>query len=173
MGGVAMKAAHLSEGHPLKDSIISAAEHHDLGKSDPRFQSMLYGDPIMASSGPLLAKSGMRSSSQMLASYYGSGLPRGFRHELASVVLLEEAGIETPEELVKYLVATHHGFGRPWFPVVRDDSDLGIQMGTERTFQVNRYATLQEKYGPWKLAGLELLIRAADARESIMEQTNR
>jgi hypothetical protein len=52
-------AAGCGLGERLALVLERAARLHDLGKADPRFQAMLYGDEVAAAAGELLAKSGM------------------------------------------------------------------------------------------------------------------
>lgn len=166
--GVFKIANNITAGHPCKDKITHAAKRHDDGKAESRFQVMLHGNPILAASGPSLAKSGMRTRAQMKASYGQSDMPKGFRHELASVGYLDgEDPFLDNDILVKYLISTHHGFGRPWFPYCEDSNAPGVEFSET---QPKAFSGLLVKYGPWYLAGMELLIRASDARQSISEQ---
>lgn len=165
VAGVARWAGEMAADHPQRIQIEKAAGRHDLGKSEPRFQSMLYGDPIAAAVGPVLAKSGMRRLTDLRAAYAQSGLPKGFRHELVSLALLEET-----DPLVRYLVATHHGYGRPWFPSCADENTPGVEHIPLGSGWADLFAMLRQEYGPWKLAEMELLVRAADARQSMAEQ---
>ena len=126
---------------------------------------MLYGDPIAAAAGPALAKSGMRRLADLRAAHAQSGLPKGFRHELVSLAFLAET-----DPLVRYLVATHHGYGRPWFPSCADPNTPGIEHILLGGGWADLFAMLREEYGPWRLAEMELLVRAADARQSMAEQ---
>lgn len=162
---VGQRAGQLASGHPQRVQIEKAASKHDLGKSEPRFQAMLYGDPIAAAAGPALAKSGMRRLADLRAAHAQSGLPKGFRHELVSLAFLAET-----DPLVRYLVATHHGYGRPWFPSCADPNTPGIEHILLGGGWADLFAMLREKYGPWRLAEMELLVRAADARQSMAEQ---
>jgi len=165
LDGVAQMVDALAAFHPEHDKIRVAAHIHDMGKKEPRFQIMLHGDPFAAAAGPLLAKSGLRRLSAQKAAYAQSGLPKGFRHELASLALSAEN-----DPLIRYLVATHHGYGRPWFPDCEDKQALGV----ENTFLdggwLQSFASLCDGNGPWVLSGMELLLRAADARQSIAER---
>jgi CRISPR-associated endonuclease/helicase Cas3 len=165
LAGVAGRAARLAADHPERTRIEQAARLHDLGKSEPRFQAMLHGDPVAAALGPVLAKSGLRRLADLRAAYAQSGLPTGFRHELASLALADEA-----DPLVRHLVATHHGYGRPWFPVCADEQAPGADRIPLGSGWAEDFAALRRQYGPWRLAYMELLVRAADARQSMAEQ---
>lgn len=116
---------------------------------------MLYGDPVAAAAGPLLAKSGLRRLSELRAAYAQSGFRR-FRHELASLALMDKV-----DPLIRYLVATHHGYGRPWFPACADPQAPGADLIPLGSGWVEMVAALRRQYGPWALAAMELLVRAA------------
>ncbi|MFO1423663.1 MAG: type I-U CRISPR-associated helicase/endonuclease Cas3 [Candidatus Competibacteraceae bacterium] len=165
LAGVATRADRLAADHPEHARIARAAGLHDLGKSESRFQAMLHGDPVAAAAGPVLAKSGLRRLADLRAAYAQSGLPTGFRHELASLALADES-----DPLVRYLVATHHGYGRPWFPACADDQAPGTEQIPLGSGWADVFVALRRQYGSWVLAGMELVVRAADARQSIAEQ---
>lgn len=95
-------------------------------------------------------------------------LLRGYRHEFGSL-----GDIETcrrfkdldPEDqdLVLHLIAAHHGYARPFIrpidPALPDGSPALERRAREAAL---RFVRLQERYGPWRLAWLETLLRAAD-----------
>ena len=168
--GVARLTEKLAQRNSEREQIVRAAGQHDLGKAEPRFQAMLHGSVLSAAAGPLLAKSGLRTLSQVLASYAESGLPRGFRHELASLSSSLTGGAPEIDQLVRYLVATHHGYGRPWFPVCADPEAPGLDHGKVGSGWASEFAGLLRLYRPWRLAEMELLLRASDARQSKAEQ---
>jgi len=138
---------------PLRDAIILAARFHDHGKRRKLFQRILGNlDP-----NKLLAKSGKRSGR----------IPETYRHEFGSLVDVEE---ETDfrqlddelRDVVRHLVAVHHGRGRPHFPADEafDPDHANVDAITAEV--PRRFARLQRKYGRWGLAYLESLLRAAD-----------
>lgn len=133
----------------LLDALRRAGVGHDTGKADLRWQARVGG-----SRDNLLAK-GPRADEPWLS------LPRGWRHEMASVARLEHA-----DDLVRYLVGTHHGHGRPLFPAAPDIA-LWRQMGDWPGLQ----SRLLAAWGAWGLALLETLLRLADWRVSDAEQT--
>jgi len=165
LSGCGQKAEHLAGSLNEREKITRAAQIHDLGKKETRFQIMLHGDPFKAAAGPALAKSKLRKLVEKRAAYIQSGLPRGFRHELASLEMSEEK-----DPLIRHLVGTHHGFGRPWHPVCQDEEALGSNQASIASGWLQSFANLMERHNPWFLAGMELVVRAADARQSIEEQ---
>jgi CRISPR-associated endonuclease/helicase Cas3 len=150
-----------------RDIVHAAGAIHDEGKREARFQAMLYGNPITAAAGPALAKSGLQNRQKLRLAYAASGLPRGFRHELASLTY-----VSVDDALVRHLVATHHGYGRPWFPACADPSAKGHQLTHVDSGWAQSFFAATRIYGTWGLAGLESALRAADARQSIEEQEN-
>lgn len=188
--------SHVARGfarHCLPDSfartIERAAELHDVGKADWRFQVMLNkGNEIEAfRRGQLLAKSdhvpfslAARRRARDLA-----GLPEGFRHELLSAEIAESLqGVDekVDPDLLLHLIASHHGHGRPFAPVVSDEdppdlnlTDLGFPDGLSREDRRRlipphrldsgigeRFWLLTRRYGWWGLAYIEAILRLAD-----------
>lgn len=178
----------------LKVTLELAAEAHDIGKADPRFQLWLHdGDPVAAEMADrLLAKSGSDLTRwDYLNTRRKAGYPTGMRHECLSVRLLEQVRSELPEDvhenLLLYLVGTHHGYGRPWFPAMSDSEPEDV----EYTFQDRDVAASSDhglqrigsgwrdlfwnavgNWGPWRLALLESTLRLADQRVSAREATD-
>lgn len=158
--------------------IRRAGDFHDLGKADVRFQRWLNdGEPV----DPVLAKSRL-SRSRWASARAAAGWPRGGRHEELSARLvrnwLSQQGTVNDadlDELLLHLVVSHHGRGRPFVVPVRDstssvveyqidgfsvtaDADLSIADWE----QPERFARLNERYGPWGLALFETIVRQAD-----------
>ncbi len=174
----------------LSEDIQLAAIHHDLGKVDPRFQALLHGgNPWIK--GPLLAKSADMPQGRAAynAALKTSGYPRGGRHELLSVRLLESApdrlAMAHDPDLVRHLIESHHGHCRPFAPVVDDLEPHVIPLqinGSE--FRSNsatglehldgevaeRFWRLTRRYGWWGLAALEAMMMLADHRRSEWEE---
>ena len=173
----------------LRNPLASAADWHDVGKLDERFQIVLRrGDELAAAVGEPLAKSAEMPSSpaRRRAIQDASGLPHEFRHEMLSLQLAQRHAPlpQSPEErdLVLHLIASHHGHGRPFAPV-SVDADPPAIIGTweDVTIDLNavdraalaaphslasgipeRYGRLTERYGWWGLAYIEAILRLGD-----------
>jgi CRISPR-associated endonuclease/helicase Cas3 len=164
---------------------------HDAGKVDQRFQAWLhYGDPLGPDPdnvGDVLAKSGRPLPAAARAA---SGLPEHWRHEALSVRLAPHAArfAEAHDpELVLWLVGSHHGHGRPFFPhydaADNDVRQLPVVLGLPAQLQPGHgpqslgydwngldwpslFARLKARYGVWELARMEAILRLADHRAS-------
>ncbi len=91
----------------------------------------------------------------------------GYRHEFGSLTEAERvlpADVKN-RDLALHLIAAHHGWARPGFPNPNQwDPDLPAFMNRQVAIDAaNRFARLQAIHGPWRLAWLEALIKAADA----------
>ena len=191
------KTLHLPD--PIAKDLELAAFLHDAGKADPRFQLLLCGaDPWNApGDGPAMAKSGRRSPRD---AWERAELPKGWRHEALSVRMARAhprfAEARNPA-LVLWLIGTHHGFGRPFFEFAdprggaEEQNCSGSCLGVARwrippgpgpespVFDVDGadwatlYEELKRRYGIWKLAHLETILRLADHRASECEQVQR
>lgn len=141
------------------EDVIAAAAQHDLGKQELRFQVLLGAKEIP------LAKSSHRSPHAAKLARAWSGLPKGWRHENASLLYLPQ----DTSDLVKYLVATHHGFNRSIL-TLGGDPELWQQLGGHRWGNMSE--ALNQEFGAWGLAYLEALVRLADWLQSQQEQAN-
>lgn len=142
LGDVESQAANLlealePEGLPAaaRCSVLLAARLHDVGKAHEVFQSTLLAsagdneERSRAEAGKPWAKSGGRARSRHSRRY--------FRHELASALMLLGEGSSALEEtedpdLVRYLVAAHHGRVRMGVRSLPDEPDglvLGVRHG--------------------------------------------
>lgn len=178
--------------HVIAD-VMLAGRWHDAGKADRRFQRLLHGGSAFKAetATELIAKSAVPAGDRerrRLASER-SGYPKGCRHELASVALLEKAKVwlraAHDPELVLHLVASHHGWCRPFAPIVADPSPVDVAFAIEEEpIMVSsahdlaridsgiseRYWALTRRYGWFGLAWLEAVLRLADHRRSAEEQ---
>lgn len=164
---VAEVARKLAVGLALPPEIVKAFEIagrlHDLGKKERIWQDFA-GNPDLEKP---IAKPLVRKPGRMLA---------GFRHELASVIVAREKQevsqlSDEMRDLVLHLVASHHGRARPCFPTAATFSrESGRRASQEAALQaMQRFARLQRRYGPWGLAYLEAIFKAADGIASAEE----
>ncbi|CAN90423.1 hypothetical protein sce0266 [Sorangium cellulosum So ce56] len=197
LGGVAAWARRFAEqcGLPLDvaRAIEVAARWHDAGKVDPRFQRMLHGgSELRAAVAPEpLAKSAIVAADRAARAhaFKRSGYPRGARHELSSVALLQGCAQlfdkDVDRDLVLHLTASHHGWCRPFAPVIPEDEPVELTLNVEGTpVRVSsdhglarldsgiaeRFWRLVQHYGWFGLAWLEAILRLADHRRSEEEQ---
>lgn len=142
---------------------------HDLGKTDPRFQKDMYHDKPISKT--LLAKSGSNVSFENMVR------PKYWRHELQSVqmVLANDLGKDVSDyELLLHLIATHHGWLRPFAPICYDEkfekftvnyNGMKLSSGDSYVNELWRNDALQTlagRYNMWGLAFLEAIFRLAD-----------
>lgn len=98
---------------------------------------------------------------------------------MLSTQLTEERGLT--EDLLLHLIASHHGYARPFAPVVDDDKPPDVKLGdigltsAQRTANppyrlgsgiAERFWHLIRRHGWWGLAYLEALLRLADHHAS-------
>ena len=171
----------------LATDIHLAARLHDWGKCDERFQTWLAGKPFYG--GVYLAKSdGNRSQAENRKLRELADYPSEARHEAASVMAARASGLLSEahdRELVLHLIGTHHGCGRPFFPVWDDKPGFTILVEAEgKSFEtssgkelaridsgwVDQFALLNRRYGYWGLAYLEAILRRADCMRSRKEE---
>lgn len=183
----------LDEG--LAEDLALAGRLHDLGKADLRFQAWLHdGNTLAAAAAKVrLAKSGLPQSRWAREqARKRAGYPRGGRHELLSVRLVESAPAllarSSDPDLVLHLIGCHHGHCRPFAPAVADpsphpvrhrhdgtDLEASSATGLERLDSgvAERFWRLVRRYGWWGLAYLEAIFLLADHRLSELEETRR
>jgi CRISPR-associated endonuclease/helicase Cas3 len=142
----------------LTGALGLAARLHDEGKRSRRWQRAFNAprNGIYAkTSGPILPS-----------------LLDGYRHEFGSLPAVEadnrfkSLARDDLRDLVLHLVAAHHGFARPTIET-RGCEDAPPTVLARRARQVAlRFGRLQARWGPWGLAWMEALLRAADQRVS-------
>lgn len=191
-------ATRLWLSNELAEDLALAAWLHDIGKADRRFQRMLRGGSEVAyyrDEGRILAKSGMPAGSKAehQEAQRRSGYPRGARHEVQSLAMIEAVCEQVAKkahdlDLVMHLVASHHGHCRPFAPAIEDLEavDVSLGMHTSETFGTltfspttsanrlhrldsslaDRFWSLVAKYGWLELCWLEAILRLADHRAS-------
>jgi len=171
----------------LAEDVALAAFLHDAGKAHPTFKLFLYGGDELAAVGPPLAKSkgwiGRHAADR-------AGLPEGARHEIASLAFAlahPRFSQAHDPDLVLWLIGTHHGLGRPFFPAVdwppagipfavqlddggaiQSSPPLALADLTARWLEL--FPRLKARHGIWRLAHLEAVLRLADHRRSEQEQ---
>ena len=172
-------AENLGLAPEFSEALELAAKYHDEGKRDLRFQQMLGAD---AETGAL-AKSGRRSVAEAYRARSRSALPRGWRHEQLSALMVAASPEKVGEhrDLVLRIIGCSHGHGR--FSFAHDAGFLlkegYLPEGTDyealkeqatRLFNVGYWDNLMEQtsrtYGPYATAYLEAVERAADAQIS-------
>jgi CRISPR-associated endonuclease/helicase Cas3 len=183
---VEYKAEDLAKRTGLPTALVKdlklAGFFHDQGKRDPRFQAWLhFADPLGFDADDerdVLAKSGRTLPP---VAREKAGLPDRWRHEALSVRLacahagLAQAG---DSDLVLWLVGSHHGYGRPFFPH-QDPKESAPDVGPQSlAFNWNGldwsslFARLKARYGVWELARMEAILRLADHRASEEARTH-
>lgn len=172
-------AENLGLAAEFSEALELAAKYHDEGKRDLRFQQMLGAD---AEAGAL-AKSGRRSVAEAYRARSRSALPKGWRHEQLSALMVAASPEKVGEhrDLVLRIIGCSHGHGRFSFA---HDADFLLKEGYQpegmdyealkeqatRLFDVGYWDNLMEQtsrtYGPYATAYLEAVERAADAQIS-------
>ena len=150
----------------FKQSVILAAELHDLGKQREIWQRAIGNpNPTDWHAKPGKPVDGPRWRPRNLSDY---------RHEFGSLLDALHANGELAgrlddlsdamRDVVLHLVAAHHGYARPHFPPQAYDHErYSTRQNRDAAGEaMRRYARLQRRYGRWGLAYLESLLRAAD-----------
>jgi CRISPR-associated endonuclease/helicase Cas3 len=184
--GCAAMAAEFARDLPevLRRTVILAAQTHDIGKADPRFQAWLRGGNAVRAN-ELIAKSSRNGQyrAAIVRARKLAGYPEGARHELTSVALLQsgETVGDVDWDLLLHLVASHHGRCRPFAPIVPDEEPVvvdyeGVSVASNHGLDragsgvSERFWRAMRRYGWYGLAYLEAVLRLADQRRSEAEQ---
>ena len=148
----------------LAQPVVDAARWHDHGKASPVWQRAAGGSP----DAPPIAKT-------PTGRVFRAALLDGYRHEFGSLLAAErqlepstdEAG-ELRRDLTLHLIAAHHGHARPGFARRQHWGDAMSEAELAATARATemRFERLQRHLGPWRLAWLEALVKAADAAVS-------
>jgi CRISPR-associated endonuclease/helicase Cas3 len=194
----------------LVEHIALAGWLHDVGKADRRFQVMLRGGneidffkdetPWAKSGIPAGARAARRFARER--SRYPTG---GYVHAVTAVAMVNDkrdvlaellrdrtGGRDPDLDLVLYLIASHHGEGRPLAPVVIDEAPIEVSLLGHRSSVfgaidfagvpsnppyhrvdspfADRFWTLVGRYGWHELCWIESILRLADHRASEEEQ---
>jgi CRISPR-associated endonuclease/helicase Cas3 len=190
-------AEHAGVSSELAGDLRIAAEWHDAGKADIRFQRWLHGGSAFKAEiqAEPLAKSAVRLTNRIALrrARERAGYPENSRHELLSLALVQAAAgtISTEAsdwELVQHLVAAHHGYCRPFAPFAVDEASVEVTFhrngfrctantahGSERLDSgiAERFWTVMRRYGWWGAAWLEAILRLADHQQSKREEDAR
>lgn len=149
---VGMAAERIAEALELPrwliNTLAAAGRGHDVGKGQRRWQL------AAGATGTAMAKS--------RHARFRPALLGGYRHEFGSLTAAERDGAD---ELTLHLIAAHHGWARPGFP---DPRHWGVELPDDLAAAAarrcaDRFGCLQAMHGPWQLAWLEALVKAADA----------
>jgi CRISPR-associated endonuclease/helicase Cas3 len=140
----------------LQKSLIHAARYHDLGKRRTVWQRSIGN----LNPRDWYAKSGKGWRPLEITKY---------RHEFGSLMELDSqtdfAKLEPEKkDLIRHLVAAHHGRSRPHF---KEDEAFDPDGEHRQAHEIANagpimFAGLQRQFGRWGLAYLESLLRAAD-----------
>lgn len=191
---VAQKTRELCEEVGIKTSkedLVAAARWHDAGKAHPAFQAKMKDKP---SQDKLYAKAPKDKWHNQNETYPDKR--KYFRHELVSALLILENGLSNdlvaylaaahhgkvrltvrsvpgewaPKEVEKFALGVWDGDYVPsltidGFSVPGTRLNLSV-MGFGQSSWRSRTGTLLKRYGPFRLAFYEALLRAADGRAS-------
>lgn len=150
-------AARLGLPPELAGVFALAATLHDEGKQASAWQRAFRAP---TNGGPY-AKTRHRPSQAVLG---------GYRHELGSLPIAERDPrvADLPDDLrdlCLHLIASHHGNARPLIGI-RGATEPPSLLAQRAQDIAHRFARVERAWGPWGLAWLEALLRAADQRAS-------
>jgi len=150
----------------LRTLLSEASVVHDVGKHSPKWQLPM-GNRDLANP---VAKPLIERPARM----------GGFRHEWESLLKvvgncppkappsLSESEKQIWIDLWHHLIASHHGHLRPWIAdrVLETHPFSKQRQSSLRNQSAERFSRLQRLLGPWRLAYMEALIKAADVAAS-------
>ena len=164
----------------------NSALFHDVGKIDLRFQTILHAGDVAGACADSMGQSwwakskGSMDDATRIFAYQVSAMPKGWRHEMFSSVLMAgECG-----DLQRHLIEVHHGHARPFAPIVLDDNQQkysvtweGVELSNDGQSEMakatsgvaDRFFKCQDTYGVYGLAFLEAILRCADGYASKTE----
>lgn len=159
-------AETIAPGSEFLHSLLSeAASVHDLGKSNPKWQSAMGNRDLAKPVAKPLVEQPARTV--------------GFRHEWESLLKVTERPPNLPPavsdsekqiwmDLWLHLIASHHGHLRPWLAehILEKHPFPKQRQSAVRIQSAERFSRLQRLLGPWRLAYLEALVKAADTAAS-------
>lgn len=162
-------ANKLNMNDELAELFNHAALVHDIGKADYRFQQMLYRS--------LLHPPRLRAKDTGRPLKNGMDpRPKKFRHELVSSSLVRDFKT-CDNDLFLHLIESHHGYCRPFVPIVFDSENPTVEYPFENKKLQSSAETRMERvgsgaserfwkctrrYGWWGLAWLESIFLLAD-----------
>lgn len=151
----------------VHETLRLAGLYHDDGKAHELFQKYLRVGKKRRHDEPVWAKSPSK------VSWYpktAAGLPPEWRHEqLSAAIAVRDLDGDPLRDVVAVLAGLSHGYGRTLFPHGYRSLVGGDQFAESSSEDIFTDGTWDEmlhrctkKYGPWGLAWLEALVRAAD-----------
>ena len=144
--------------------LIQAAQWHDEGKREPRFQALLHNQSFQYFGHDIFAKSARGPSHHDRALRKALEI-NGFRHEMLSMQRIRSE-LKEQDDLLLHLIASHHGHARPFAPVFVDDAWSDPPPHHLASGVADRFWLLTRRHGWWGLAYLEAILRLADHHAS-------
>lgn len=177
LNGVAARTRAVAERLGLPPTMTAdlalAARLHDLGKLDDRFQRLCGRAPNTSPLGKSSQDWVARRRREAVSDY-----PTGERHEAISVELMIQYGLhETANdaELVEHLVASHHGWARPFIRTAQGTApvhnrlfnlDFATTLAHEEAKRApTRFRSVQQRFGWLGLSWLEAIVQLCDHRQ--------